>query len=254
MPDVVEFRRDGDVAVITVDNPPVNALTRDARPACPRRCNRRATTPRRSRGDRLRPAAPSSPAPTSPNSASRRSRRPCTTSSRRSTTCRSRSSRRCTARRSAAASKLALGCHFRVAAPGTRLGLPEIKLGLMPGAGGTQRLPRLVGIDKALAMILSGDPIAADRRRWRTGLVDEIADGDLTAAAVAFARTRAARRDARLRRVRDREDKLEPLRAEPGKVRRDSPRLTRSARADCMRLRPRSRHCAGRSTCRSTRR
>src|SRR5215467_8428091 len=55
--------------------------------------------------------------------------------------------------------ELALGCHFRVAAPGTRLGLPEIKLGIIPGAGGTQRLPRLVGMEKAMAMILSGEPI-----------------------------------------------------------------------------------------------
>ena len=60
--------------------------------------------------------------------------------------------------------ELTLGCHFRVAAAGTRLGLPEIKLGLIPGAGGTQRLPRLVGIEKALPMILSGDPI---RRQGR---------------------------------------------------------------------------------------
>jgi len=57
--------------------------------------------------------------------------------------------------------EITLACHFRVAAPGTRLGLPEIKLGLIPGAGGTQRLPRLVGMEKALPMILSGDPIPA---------------------------------------------------------------------------------------------
>ena len=57
--------------------------------------------------------------------------------------------------------ELALACHFRLAAPGTRLGLPEVKLGLIPGAGGTQRLPRLVGIEKAMAMILTGEPIPA---------------------------------------------------------------------------------------------
>ena len=57
--------------------------------------------------------------------------------------------------------EMTLACHFRVAAPGTRLGLPEIKLGIIPGAGGTQRLPRLVGVEKALAMILRGDPIPA---------------------------------------------------------------------------------------------
>ena len=78
--------------------------------------------------------------------------------------------------------ELALGCHFRVAAAGTRLGLPEIKLGLIPGAGGTQRLPRLVGMEKALAMILSGDPIPA-KDALAAGLVDEIIEGDLVAAA-----------------------------------------------------------------------
>jgi 3-hydroxyacyl-CoA dehydrogenase len=83
--------------------------------------------------------------------------------------------------------ELALGCHFRVAAPGTRLGLPEIKLGIIPGAGGTQRLPRLVGMEKAMAMILSGEPIAA-REALDAGLVDEIIEGDLITGAIAFAR------------------------------------------------------------------
>ena len=57
--------------------------------------------------------------------------------------------------------EVTLACHFRIAAAGTRLGFPEIKLGLIPGAGGTQRLPRLVGLPKAIAMVLSGNPIAA---------------------------------------------------------------------------------------------
>jgi 3-hydroxyacyl-CoA dehydrogenase len=83
--------------------------------------------------------------------------------------------------------ELALGCHFRVAAPDTRLGLPEIKLGIIPGAGGTQRLPRLVGMDKAMAMILSGEPIPA-RDALEAGLVDEIIEGDLVAGAISFAR------------------------------------------------------------------
>src|SRR5215468_6209812 len=68
--------------------------------------------------------------------------------------------------------ELALGCHFRVAAPGTRLGQPEIKLGIIPGAGGTQRLPRLIGIEKALAMIVTGDPIPATEA-LALGLIDE---------------------------------------------------------------------------------
>jgi 3-hydroxyacyl-CoA dehydrogenase len=83
--------------------------------------------------------------------------------------------------------EVALGCHFRIAAPTTHLGLPEVKLGIIPGAGGTQRLPRLVGMDKAMAMILSGDPIPA-AEALAAGLIDDIAEGDLVAAAVAFAR------------------------------------------------------------------
>jgi len=111
--------------------------------------------------------------------------------------------------------ELTMGCHFRVAAAGTRLGLPEIKLGLIPGAGGTQRLPRLVGIEKALPMILSGDPIPA-KDALAAGLIDEIVDGDLVAGAVKFARSvLAAKRP--LTRVKDREDKLEDIRANPQK-------------------------------------
>jgi 3-hydroxyacyl-CoA dehydrogenase len=111
--------------------------------------------------------------------------------------------------------ELTLACHFRVAAPGTRLGLPEIKLGLIPGAGGTQRLPRLVGMEKALPMILSGDPIPA-KDALTAGLVDEIIEGDLVAGAVAFARKVVAEKRP-LVRVKDREEKLASLRADPAK-------------------------------------
>src|SRR5947209_15662206 len=111
--------------------------------------------------------------------------------------------------------ELTMACHFRVAAPGTRLGLPEIKLGLIPGAGGTQRLPRLVGVEKALPMILSGDPIPA-KGALAVGLVDEIVEGDLVAGAVAFARRVLAEKRP-LTRVRDREDKLAELRADPSR-------------------------------------
>jgi 3-hydroxyacyl-CoA dehydrogenase len=83
--------------------------------------------------------------------------------------------------------EVALACHYRVAAPSTQLGLPEIKLGILPSAGGTQRLPRLIGIDKALLMILSGDPIPA-AQALDYGLVDEIVEGDVTEGAIAFAR------------------------------------------------------------------
>jgi len=102
--------------------------------------------------------------------------------------------------------EIALGCHFRVAAPGTRAGQPEIKLGTIPGAGGTQRLPRLVGLEKALAMILTGEPITAPDA-LASGLIDEIVDGDVTAAAIAFARKVVA--DKRpLVLARDRNEKL----------------------------------------------
>ncbi len=84
--------------------------------------------------------------------------------------------------------ELALACHYRVAAPSARLGLPEVKIGLVPGAGGTQRLPRLVGVPEALAMIVSGDPVPADKA-LAIGLVDRLVGEDrLTEEAVAFAR------------------------------------------------------------------
>src|SRR5271165_5585798 len=109
--------------------------------------------------------------------------------------------------------EVALACHFRVAAPTARVGLPEVKLGLLPGAGGTQRLPRLVGPEKALRMIVTGDPIGAAKAQ-ADGIVDEIVEGDPIAGAVAFAR-RAVAEKRPLARVRDRDDKLASARAEP---------------------------------------
>ena len=87
--------------------------------------------------------------------------------------------------------ELALGCHFRVADRGARLGLPEVKLGLLPGAGGTVRLPYLIGPEKALSLIVSGNPISAGDA-LESGLTDAVFDGDLLANAVAFARRKAA--------------------------------------------------------------
>jgi 3-hydroxyacyl-CoA dehydrogenase len=87
--------------------------------------------------------------------------------------------------------ELALGCHFRIADKGAKLGLPEVKLGLLPGAGGTIRLPRLVGPAKALKMIVSGAPIPADAA-LASALVDAISESNLLANAVAFARDKAA--------------------------------------------------------------
>jgi 3-hydroxyacyl-CoA dehydrogenase len=102
--------------------------------------------------------------------------------------------------------ELALACHYRIAVADARLGLPEVKLGILPGAGGTQRLPRVVGVALALDMITSGDPIGAKQAR-ETGLVDDIAAGELRAAAIAFAQ-KAVRDKMPLKRIRDMHDKL----------------------------------------------
>ncbi|AWT35993.1 3-hydroxyacyl-CoA dehydrogenase [Deinococcus arenae] len=83
--------------------------------------------------------------------------------------------------------ELAMGCTYRVATPDAQLGLPEVKLGVLPGAGGTQRLPRVVGAQKALEMMLSGTPIKATEGQ-EVGLIDRLIDGDLLSGAVAFAR------------------------------------------------------------------
>ncbi|NDG40153.1 MAG: 3-hydroxyacyl-CoA dehydrogenase [Betaproteobacteria bacterium] len=82
--------------------------------------------------------------------------------------------------------ELAMGCHFRVASADANLGLPEVKLGLLPGAGGTQRLPRLVGLETALNMVVGGNPVAAAKLAG-TALVDQIVDGDLVQGAIVFA-------------------------------------------------------------------
>jgi 3-hydroxyacyl-CoA dehydrogenase len=99
--------------------------------------------------------------------------------------------------------ELSLGCHYRVAMPGAQIALPEVKLGLLPGAGGTQRLPRVLGLEMALNMIVSGTPVLSEKLA-KTALFDEVfaADADLLTSAVAFAEKIA---DARpLPKVRDR--------------------------------------------------
>jgi 3-hydroxyacyl-CoA dehydrogenase len=109
--------------------------------------------------------------------------------------------------------ELALACHFRVALGSARVGLPEVTLGILPGAGGTQRLPRLVGVRAALDMIVSGVPISA-ASAYRLGLIDEVVDGDLRAGALAFAQRvvaeqRAFRRVSELTAKLDEPDLLE---------------------------------------------
>ena len=82
--------------------------------------------------------------------------------------------------------EIALGCHYRVALKSARVGLPEVKLGLLPGAGGTQRLPRLVGVQTALPMIMSGDPVTAEAAE-QMGAVDHVVNGDLLVQALEYA-------------------------------------------------------------------
>ena len=94
--------------------------------------------------------------------------------------------------------ELALGCDARIAAPGTVVGLPEVTLGMIPGAGGSQRLPRLVGVSRAITLVCSGERLKADAA-LALGIVDAVADGDLRAAAVQLAGSLAGKR-----RLRDR--------------------------------------------------
>ncbi|MBA4789913.1 MAG: enoyl-CoA hydratase/isomerase family protein [Rhizobiales bacterium] len=101
--------------------------------------------------------------------------------------------------------ELALACHARVVSPAARLGLPEIKLGLIPGAGGTQRLPRILGGAPAFSMMLTGEPVDA-RTAVSLGLADRLVEGDLVAAAIAHARTLA--QAGATPAVRDRADRL----------------------------------------------
>ena len=97
--------------------------------------------------------------------------------------------------------EVALGCDYRVALDSARLGLPEVKLGLLPGAGGTQRLPRLVGAQKALEMVVGGNPVKA-KEALSLGLVDEMVSGDLLDGALAYTRQLLAD-NAPLRKLRD---------------------------------------------------
>ncbi|MCP5025731.1 MAG: 3-hydroxyacyl-CoA dehydrogenase [Actinomycetia bacterium] len=101
--------------------------------------------------------------------------------------------------------EVALCAHFRVAIASAKFGLPEVKLGLLPGAGGTQRLPRVTGAAKALQMVTSGDPIGTDEA-LECGLIDEVVD-DLRAGAVAFA-NKVVAEGRPLARIRDRSEKL----------------------------------------------
>jgi 3-hydroxyacyl-CoA dehydrogenase len=109
--------------------------------------------------------------------------------------------------------EVALACHWRVAVKDAKFGVPEVKLGLLPGAGGTQRLPRVVGVEKALEMCTSGAPIGAVEAE-KLGLVDKLVEGDLAQHAIAYAHEVADVRPIPISSQRD--EKLEAARANPG--------------------------------------
>ena len=109
--------------------------------------------------------------------------------------------------------EVALACHVRLAAPGTRLGLPEVTLGILPGAGGTQRMPRLIGVEKALDVIVGGKLYPVEQA-VALGFVDECVEGDVVAAAIARARQLAAD-GAPLRRASKLTEHLEAARGRP---------------------------------------
>ena len=107
----------------------------------------------------------------------------------------------------------ALCCNYRIAVAEAKFGLPEVNLGLLPGAGGTQRLPRIVGAEKALAMVTTGIPIGAPEA-LKLGLIDKIVSGDLHAEAIAFAREKGVEGLVHPR-IRDRDDHLQSARDNP---------------------------------------
>ena len=110
--------------------------------------------------------------------------------------------------------EVALACHYRVAVPSAKCGLPEVKLGLLPGAGGTQRLPRIVGVARALELLTSGEHVDA-RACLEMGLVDALVDeGKLREGAIAFARALVAEKRP-LKKVRDLDHQLAAARAQP---------------------------------------
>jgi 3-hydroxyacyl-CoA dehydrogenase len=120
--------------------------------------------------------------------------------------------------------EVAMGAHYRVAVPSAQVGQPEVKLGLIPGAAGTQRLPRLAGVEKAVEMCAFGEPVKA-QTAFEAGIVDRIVEGDLLAGAIAFAREVLAKGETP-RKPRDRQEKLT-----------DSPAVFAAAREQARKLR-----------------
>src|SRR5690348_13581019 len=110
--------------------------------------------------------------------------------------------------------EIALAAHYRIAVPSAKVGLPEVLIGILPGSGGTQRLPRLIGPKAAMEIIVSGRHVPAEEAK-RLGIIDELApEGGLREAATALARRVADQRP--VPRIRDRDDKLAEAKVDPG--------------------------------------
>ena len=192
MTQIVELQRHGDVAVIVVDNPPVNTITAAARAGMTEAMKQVAADPSvravllRTSGNNFFTGADINEFSGPPKEAEYRElwarfeNSPVPTIA---------------ALHGAALGgglELALACHFRIATPTARFTLPEVTLGIIPGAGGTQRLPRLIGLDNALRMIFDARPVEAPRAR-ELGLIDSIIEGDFVAGALKYAQDLAAR-------------------------------------------------------------
>src|SRR5262245_51028390 len=122
----------------------------------------------------------------------------------------------------------ALACNYRIAVPSAKVGLPEVLIGILPGGGGTQRLPRLIGPKAALEMIVTGRHVPAAEAKG-LGILDDVVEGkDLRAAAVAYAKHIAGKRP--LPRVRDKVDRLAEAKADPGMFEAMRKSIARKAR------------------------
>jgi 3-hydroxyacyl-CoA dehydrogenase len=225
---VVATRREGDVAVITVENPPVNALRHDVREGLAR-----ALTELKNDAS-LKAAVIACAGRTFVAGADiTEFGKPAKSPSLRDvTTLIEASAKPVVAAIHGTALggglELALACHYRVADKAARVGLPEVKLGILPGAAGTQLLPRAIGPEEAVKMIVSGEMVPATKAR-DLGAIDEITDGDLTKAAVEFARKKAAA-GGKHPRLRDKDDKVAATRANPQKFEETAAGLTSRVR------------------------
>jgi 3-hydroxyacyl-CoA dehydrogenase len=234
MSEVVSFEKRGRVGVIAVDSPPVNALSRDVRQGLLDNLTKVVADPAvdaivlACRGRTFIAGAditefgkpPKAPGLDEVIAGFERSSKPIVAAIHGTAL--------------GGGLEVALACNYRVASRDAKCGLPEVKLGILPGAGGTQRLPRVVGFAKALEMIVSGDPITAPTAK-DLGLVDHVVredEGDLLGAAVAFAERIASARP--LPRARDLTAHVEFAKLHPEifeKARKDATARARGGRA-----------------------